>query len=77
MALFRGFNRAIEERLVIGKGSPPLLAEQFRRLAATLHHAQLLQKLKVIMITSASHGHPPTPPPANETPAARPTVNMK
>ncbi len=54
MALFRGFNRAIEERLVIGKGSPPLLAEQFRRLAATLHHAQLLQKLKVIMITSAN-----------------------
>jgi protein-tyrosine kinase len=54
MALFRGFNRAIEERLVVGKGSPPFLAEQFRRLAATLHHAQLLQKLKVIMITSAN-----------------------
>jgi protein-tyrosine kinase len=54
MALFRGFNRAVEERLVGGKGSPPLLAEQFRRLAATLHHAQLLQKLKVIMVTSAN-----------------------
>jgi protein-tyrosine kinase len=54
LALFRGVNRAIEERLVIGKGAPPLLAEQFRRLAATLHHAQLLQKLKVIMITSAN-----------------------
>jgi protein-tyrosine kinase len=54
LALFRHFNRAIEERLVVGKGSPPLLAEQFRRLAATLHHAQLIQKLKVIMITSAN-----------------------
>ncbi|MEO5821847.1 MAG: CpsD/CapB family tyrosine-protein kinase [Vicinamibacteraceae bacterium] len=54
MALFRGFKRDIEERLVVGKGSPPLLAEQFRRLAATLHHAQLIQKLKVIMITSAN-----------------------
>jgi capsular exopolysaccharide synthesis family protein len=54
LALFRGFNRAIEERLVIGKGAPPLLAEQFRRLAETLHHAQLVQKLKVIMITSAN-----------------------
>jgi capsular exopolysaccharide synthesis family protein len=54
MALFRGVNRAIEERLVIGKGAPPILAEQFRRLAATLHHAQLVQKLKVIMITSAN-----------------------
>lgn len=54
MALFRGFNRAIEERLVLGKGSPPLLAEQFRRLAATLHHAQLVQKLKVVMVTSAN-----------------------
>ena len=54
MALFRGFNRAIEERLVLGKGAPPLLAEQFRRLAATLHHAQLVQKLKVVMVTSAN-----------------------
>lgn len=54
LALFRGVNRAIEERLVIGKGSPPLLAEQFRRLAATLHHAQLVQKLKVVMVTSAN-----------------------
>jgi protein-tyrosine kinase len=54
LALFRGFNRAIEERLVSGKGSPPLLAEQFRRLAATLHHAQLVQKLKVIMVASAN-----------------------
>lgn len=54
MALFRGFNRAIEARLVIGKGAPPMLAEQFRRLAATLHHAQLVQKLKVIMVASAN-----------------------
>jgi protein-tyrosine kinase len=54
LALFRGFNRSIEERLVIGKGAPPLLAEQFRRLAATLHHAQLVQGIKTVMVTSAN-----------------------
>jgi protein-tyrosine kinase len=54
LALFRGFDRSIEERIVVGKGAPPILAEQFRRLAATLHHAQLVQGIKVVMVTSAN-----------------------
>jgi receptor protein-tyrosine kinase len=52
--VFRGFDPAIEERLVVGKGAPPMLTEQFRRLAATLHHAQLVAGTKVIMVTSAN-----------------------
>ena len=54
LAVFKGFDPAIEERLVVGKGAPPMLAEQFRRLAATLHHAQLVSGTKVIMVTSAN-----------------------
>jgi receptor protein-tyrosine kinase len=54
LAVFSGFDPAIEERLVVGKGAPPMLTEQFRRLAATLHHAQLVAGTKVIMVTSAN-----------------------
>jgi receptor protein-tyrosine kinase len=53
-AVFRGFSPAFEQLLVVGRGAPPLLAEQFRRLAATLHQAQLAAGTKVIMVTSAS-----------------------
>jgi capsular exopolysaccharide synthesis family protein len=56
MALFRSFNSAIEERLVVAKGAPHVLVEQFRRLAATLHHAQLVQNTKILMVTSANQG---------------------
>ena len=56
LAVFGGFDPAIEERLVVGKGAPPMLTEQFRRLAATLHHAQLVSGLKVILVTSADAG---------------------
>ena len=44
------------ERLVLSPEAPPELAEQFRRLAATLHHAQLVNGLKVVMVTSARPG---------------------
>ena len=44
MALFRGFNPALVGRIVATPTAPPVLAEQFRRLAATLHHAQLGQR---------------------------------
>ncbi|HEY8550219.1 MAG TPA: CpsD/CapB family tyrosine-protein kinase [Vicinamibacterales bacterium] len=56
LALFRGFKREIIGRIVAGAGAPPVLAEQFRRLAATLHHAQLVQGTKVVMVTSANSG---------------------
>ena len=45
-----------QERLVLSPNAPPELAEQFRRLAATLHHAQLVNGLKVVMVTSARPG---------------------
>jgi protein-tyrosine kinase len=56
MALFRGFHQDLLGRIVAAPGAPPILAEQFRRLAATLHHAQLVQGTKVVMITSARPG---------------------
>jgi protein-tyrosine kinase len=56
LALFRGFDPALQGRIVSAPGAPPVLAEQFRRLAATLHHSQLVQGTKVIMITSPTPG---------------------
>ena len=56
LALFRGVDPAMASRLVIGPSASPIVAEQFRRLAATLHHAQLVQGTKVVMIASANPG---------------------
>jgi capsular exopolysaccharide synthesis family protein len=55
MALFRGFHPAVLERLVAGSTDSGL-AEQYRQLAATLHHAQVAQQIKVVLITSAAAG---------------------
>ncbi|MGH9158491.1 MAG: CpsD/CapB family tyrosine-protein kinase [Vicinamibacteraceae bacterium] len=52
LAVFRGFNPAVLDRLVVNDHTTPALAEQFRKLAATLHHAQLSDGIKVIMVTS-------------------------
>jgi capsular exopolysaccharide synthesis family protein len=41
------------ERLAIGQHGNALLADQFRRLAATLLHVQRNEKLRTIMVTSA------------------------
>jgi capsular exopolysaccharide synthesis family protein len=51
-----GASALLNERLVLSPQAPPELAEQFRRLAATLHHAQLVNGLKVVMVTSARPG---------------------
>jgi len=56
MAVFRGFRKDFLDRLVIGSTISPYMAEQYRRLAATLHHAQLVQGLKTILVTSAHAG---------------------
>ena len=40
----------------MSKDAPPLLVEQFRSLAATLHQAQREQPLKSVIVTSASPG---------------------
>jgi capsular exopolysaccharide synthesis family protein len=56
MALFRGFNKELDGRLVSTPSTPPILAERFRRLAASLHHAQLVNGLKTVLVTSANGG---------------------
>lgn len=48
------FNSDWREQLAISPGANPALVEQFRRLAATLHHAQSGNGLRVIMLTSAA-----------------------
>jgi protein-tyrosine kinase len=40
-------------RLVIGREAPPGAVEQYRRLAATLHHAQHQSSMRTVMVTSA------------------------
>lgn len=51
---FTEFSAEWRDRLVSGSSVDPSLVEQFRRLAATLHHAQTTNNLKVIMVTSAT-----------------------
>lgn len=45
---------ACREQLVHTPEANPVLVEQFRTLAATLHHAQVNNGIRVIMLTSAS-----------------------
>jgi capsular exopolysaccharide synthesis family protein len=47
---------AWRERLAIGSEAEPALVEQFRRLAATLHHAHQSRELRSVMVTSANPG---------------------
>ena len=56
MALFRGFNESLSGRIVSTPAAPAVLAERFRRLAASLHHAQLVDGLRTVMVTSADPG---------------------
>ncbi len=45
---------AWRERLATGPDGDPVMVEQFRRLAATLHQAHQSQGLRSVMVTSAS-----------------------
>jgi protein-tyrosine kinase len=56
LAVFTRFNRQVAEKLVVTSGVPATCIEQFRKLAGTLHHAQLDRNIKVVMITSAIAG---------------------
>lgn len=47
------FSSAWRERLAIEPGGNPVLVEQYRRLAATLHNAKLANGLRSVMVTSA------------------------
>jgi len=55
-ALARRLPKWWSERLVLSASRHPGLAERYRRLAATLHHAQGLQSLKTVMVASAGPG---------------------
>jgi len=52
--------RAVAKRLgakiVLSPSAPPGSVEQYRRLAATLHHAQAQTGLKIVMVASAMPG---------------------
>lgn len=50
----RGFSAEWRERLATGAERNGVLVEQFRRLAATLHHAQAAHDIHLIMVTSAA-----------------------
>ncbi|MEQ1575106.1 MAG: CpsD/CapB family tyrosine-protein kinase [Vicinamibacterales bacterium] len=50
---FRSFNRKYAEKLVVSSTMASPLREQYRRLAATLHHAQGESGIKTLMVTSA------------------------
>jgi capsular exopolysaccharide synthesis family protein len=54
--LFHGYDAEAAERLVVSSSVSPMLVEQFRVLAATLHHAQNSEGLKTVMVTSAAVG---------------------
>jgi len=51
-----GFADEERERLAIGPDGNRTLIERFRRLAATLYHAQSANGLRTVMVTSASTG---------------------
>lgn len=55
-ARWEGFDADALERLVASKNASPLLVEQFRILAASLHRAQAERPLKSLIVTSASPG---------------------
>jgi len=44
----------MENKLVIGRDVPQVTVEQYRRLAAVLHHLQAEHGLKTLMVTSAA-----------------------
>jgi capsular exopolysaccharide synthesis family protein len=51
-----GWSLAGNAMLVVGAEADPLSMEQYRRLGATLHEAQIERSLKVVMVTSATPG---------------------
>lgn len=56
LSAFRGFDEIGAGKLVVMPSVPHAAVEQYRRLAATLHHTKLQKDTKVVMLTSASPG---------------------
>ena len=47
LAVFTEFNKKLVERLVVPNGAPHMMIEEYRKLAAALHHAQLAEQSSV------------------------------
>ncbi len=54
--VFQGFNRAVSEKIVAAAKARPDAVEQYRKLAATMHHAQVDRGIKVVLVASAVMG---------------------
>jgi protein-tyrosine kinase len=54
--LFERLDATLAQKIVVDQNIMPVSREQYRRLAATLHHAQEDSGLKVVMIASAVVG---------------------
>ena len=50
------FSASMTEKLVVMKDTSPIVVEQFRKLAASLHEMQRARTLKVVMVASAVSG---------------------
>ena len=46
-------NAKVVERVATPGGAPPMMTEEYRRVAAVLHHSQISQGTKILMVTSA------------------------
>ncbi len=59
-AIFHGFDPAVRDRLVVNDAPPnaymSVATEQYRRLAAALHHAQIDHGYRTLMVSSALAG---------------------
>jgi capsular exopolysaccharide synthesis family protein len=56
LAIFQGFSQRVVERLALPSNANGTLVEQFRQLAASLHHAQTSSGIRSLMVTSAVVG---------------------
>ena len=56
LGVFHGYGEIAAGKLVVMPSVPHAAVEQYRRLAASLHHTKLQKDTKVVMLTSASPG---------------------
>lgn len=56
MALFQGFDPRVAGKLVTDPHARPASVEEYRKLAGTLHHAQLERGDRIVMVVSALAG---------------------
>lgn len=56
LGVFRRLSPGATGKLVVTPSIPAAAVEQYRRLAASLHHTQLEKNTKMVMVTSASPG---------------------